>query len=430
MSSKTIVFGLSLTLASVFAFLLGLHSARGQREKPSTRMAAAAKSPLGHARSHERERVAPVRKPSLTPAQVSERARRALLGSGSPEDANLLASRAFIELLDQLDPPGFRQLAQTFELIYPLDYERQRAWLFEAWGKKDGAGAFAYGLADFKRRSRYSVLGNVLAGWAEENPRAALAAFEAIDAGVLAPLERAQLRTDLYRGWASRDPQGVVSDSWALSKDYDKDGHRENVQGWAATFAAAEMARRDPGSAQAWVESLPDGPGKTAARCSLPIMLLANDPARGDRLFQEFAEAGYSDALYRTFARAHFDSGLQNAVQWAAGFPSAATRANAVAALTAEWAATDVRAAGEWVNQMPKTTGEWDKTLSAYSVAAAEHSPAAALDWAMTVQNSDLQLVTLKKISAVWHKKDPRAAEKWMRTLGLFDVNDLEDYLR
>ena len=427
--SKKLLFGFSLTLASVLAFLLGLHSAPGRSEINSAKNVATKSDreiSLARARAHERERAELARKPALTPEQAAERVRRALLGSGSPEDATLLASRAFIEMLDRLDLPGFQRLAHTFELIYGLDYERHRAWTFEAWGKKDGVSAFAYGLADFKRYQRYSVLGNVLAGWASENPRAALSAFEAIDARALAPIERAQLRMDLYRGWASQDPQGLVQDALALPEL--KGGHRDDVQGWAITFAATEMARRDPTTVQAWLEALPDGPGKKAALYSLPVVLLTNDPARASELFQRNADLGYSDKNYRTFARTHFDSGIENAVQWAAGFPSPATRANAVAALTAEWADTDVRAAGEWVNQMPKTTGEWDKALSTYSLAAAEHSPATALDWAMTVQNGDLQLLTLKKISAVWHKKDPRAAEKWMRTLGLFDVNDLDDF--
>ena len=86
--------------------------------------------------------------------------------------------------------------------------------------------------------------------------------------------------------------------------------------------------------------------------------------------------------------------------------------------LIRDWTRSDYRAAGEWVNSVDKGP-KHDQAKAAYASTLAEHEPAAAADWAISLPEGNQRKKVQVKIYRHWKKKDPAAAEAYARKNGL-----------
>ncbi|MEO6741081.1 MAG: hypothetical protein ABIP20_12570, partial [Chthoniobacteraceae bacterium] len=284
------------------------------------------------------------------------------------------------------------------------------ALLLGQWAETDGRAAMAYAQAKLEKGSMLdmSVMPSVLGTWARSNPEEAWKWFTAEHSQDSGDRRQMLALNTLFTGMAAADLDAALARAATL----DEQSHAAALLGIASSAQddtsrrrlldrsaalppdqrariqrniASQWAMSDPEADVGWIRSLPADEQKPLRESAGQMMLMVN-PGLGAEILLEGAADHDKPRLYDRVA--------------------------------GQWAQQDVRAAGEWLNQQPQGP-ELDGARRSFAAVAAQRDPAAAFDWARSVQDEQQRTASITQIYQVWRNRDSKAADAALNTSGL-----------
>jgi len=155
----------------------------------------------------------------------------------------------------------------------------------------------------------------------------------------------------------------------------------------AMTSFMFSWAQSDLPSARAWVETQPAGKQHDYALRQVGLTYVQRDPKAGADWW-----LGQAAQVEEERSRAYFDIGQT-------------------------WAGSDIKAAGEWLNQQPQGNA-LNSGLSGFADVAVEHDPMVALQWAASITEPNHRNSVLVNTWQKWRRSDSAAAEQFLTQSG------------
>jgi hypothetical protein len=178
------------------------------------------------------------------------------------------------------------------------------------------------------------------------------------------------------------------------------------------TRALAALGAKDPNTALAAAQGLPEGPGRRAGLDSVVTQIATTNLEEAQRLAKELPANTLSGAG-SVIAGALVKQSPESALEWAGTLPAGATRASAYAGIAREWASRDVVAAATWLDGLPKGT-ERDSAVASFANRTAPRDPEGATAWASTLPQGEQRTSVLTQTLAIWQRVNPAAAAEWL----------------
>ena len=221
-------------------------------------------------------------------------------------------------------------------------------------------------------RNRMMALGSIFSGMAANNLDSALARAGTLD--------------DQSRNMALNGIAMSASDDASRRRLIERTASLPPEQrAQIRQSVAGQWAMSNPDDAVAWIRSLPADEQKPV-RASAGQMMLMMKPALGAEFMLEGSDEKDRPHLYDQVA--------------------------------STWAQQDARAAGEWLTKQPQGP-ELDGAGRSFARVVAQRDPAAAMDWARSVQDENQRADSVGQIYQMWRGKDVKAAEAALATSGL-----------
>lgn len=288
------------------------------------------------------------------------------------KSGNLVERRlAFAAILEKLNAGNALELRELIADM-PQDSLEFREFHY-AWGSVAGVEAVTHGQDTPKRD-----MAAALAGWASNDPSAALAYFD-----TLTPAEQnsaALMKWGAAYGLADADPTMAVDFAVTRAEGGDRDAPRMiNIA------AAAILRTNDPSEAAEWASAIPEGPLQNAA-----FRELAGTYARG-----EPAEA----------------------VAWATSLPEGEGRGHAVGTSFHNWANRNAREAADAISNLPAQ--DRDAATYGYATSIVHRDPAVGVEWAANIQDQESRNRALVDTGRVFYRRNREEASNWIANSGL-----------
>ena len=369
--------------------------------------------------------------PKEKPEVVSHGEEAAVEGKAGRKDVGLMIAKARLEMAGGMG--GMMNIRGMLRAIAPIaeldDSQLQEALaevektvrepqqkmmfyslLLGQWAETDGPGAMKYAQAKMEKGSMFNMgmTMSVLGTWAHRDPEAVWKWMEtervddgneqsrrmelsAVFAGLAAnnldaALARVGSLDEQSRTMALNGIAGSTSDPAARQRLLERTVSLPVEQRNALRqTVASQWAMSDPDAAVAWIHSLPAEEQKPVREQAAQMMLMVK-PAAGAALMLEGAEDKDKAQVYDR--------------------------------VVMQWANQDARAAGEWLAQQPQGP-ELDGARATYARSIAQRDPAAAMDWARSVQDEKQRPDSIGTVYQMWQGKDPAAAEAALKASGL-----------
>jgi RNA polymerase sigma factor (sigma-70 family) len=339
----------------------------------------------------------------------------ALLAERKPMDKSRMETWA--KLVAQIPPD---QIGQALQAALQLpDHEIRTAItqsLFRNWVETNPRAALAFATVNFQGREKSDAIRDALQRWAVQDPDVAFAAWREQLADSTKRLswggDRQETVEALFAGMAQQDFQKAVENM----KGLDGDLFSSALKGLGVTAAKTEQGREffldqlkqlsdqpvsyeamtsfmsswaqsDLTSARTWVDNQPAGKQHDYALRQVGLTYVQRDPKAGADWW-----LGQAAQVEEERSRAYFDIGQT-------------------------WAGSDIKAAGEWLNQQPKDNA-LNSGLSGFADVAVEHDPVVALQWAASITEPSHRNSVLAKTWQKWQRSDSAAAEQFLTQSG------------
>ena len=298
-------------------------------------------------------------------------------------------TRVFLDCLDQLDSEGLAAAA---------------TWLAEQPGEGRVGGPGRFG-----DRMLETLLMNT---WGKKDPEAALAWSK----------ERGGLGNfTVLSAWAEIDPQKAAA--WAVANPSENRGPRgrggpgggEN-ENWNMLGVVSGALRGDPGAAVNLVQSMSEGRIRNQALDMVIDELYRTNPQDAKDLAAKMTDEAMKASVVERVANRMAREDPAQAIAYAMALPAgAAGRTQAIAEVVDEWAESDPDAAGQWLNQQPKSA-ETDEARRNYAMEIRRTDPEAAVAWANTITDDAQREQTVMRVALDWMRRDQEAAKAWVES--------------
>jgi hypothetical protein len=205
----------------------------------------------------------------------------------------------------------------------------------------------------------------------------------------------------LLTAWAKVDPAAALAYTQAHTHDP-----------FATNVVLSTWGTKDPTAARSWVDSLPNGSFRSAAKASLASQLAKGDPQgtaawlladSGDKVNSKL------DNVFHTWAKQD-QAGALNAYS---ALPPGPARDSALRGIAEATAAKDPTAAATLLDAHP--TDVSDKTIKAYAWEAYKTDPALGATALAGMTDPKKQTKAYKKMLGTWVAEAPTPAMTWIQ---------------
>lgn len=413
-NKQGILLGLVWIASLVAAYFVGgiggaspLGGTLGEAATASPAAADAATKEDERVRDHKRKGIFEIPEGRPKTAMLIAKARLEFSRSSMEEVDFRLVLRALAPIAD-LDPVQIAEALGEVERTVQEPAQKMMFYflLLDQWAETDGKAAVAYldeKLGE-KNPINREIRENVLAAWASRDPGAVWSWYETErkgDAGghIMEQIFAGMAAHDLDAAWQRLEALDEASRGVALRGIASSATGGEDYRRLAEHAASLPQAEQAPWRKQVadswavtdaeggigWLRSLPPEEQKTL-RDSAGRRALSSRPALGAEFLLEGAAEEEKPQIY----------------VWVAN----------------EWANQNSRAAGEWLTRQPQGP-ELDGARQTFAYAVMGKDPAAAMDWAKSVQNEKRRAEAVEQIFQQWRAKDAVAAEAALGTVGL-----------
>jgi len=425
-----VVTALNAAIAIVTVSAISFHF---RRPAPTTRRPTAV---VRHSTSQ------PVRSRSLDGGQSSDDALVDQASAIRVESFASVAPAEYYEILLRTSPEEIAAIALQFNELQPNSRTAAAVGMFfQAWAELDGKtaleGSFRIKDLALRRRAINCVLQSMSASVA---PEAAMFLKEHPDPE-LSTEAQANFFDAVFSRWAEVDPAAAAIFFQELGPANDVmavNARRNIARAWGSL---------DPAAALTWIDNQPGAPYSESLFDSVISGWSRSDPAAAmSYVTQHLDTAGAVDAA-SSVALELLNRDPQAAANWLRQLPPGEARSNAEHALASAWTERDPVSAASWAQQTDLTdevgalftvarvwavqdwqgTRQWLDTLAgpardiaiAGAVTYADVPTSESLPLAVSINNSETRLHTVRDIVETWASRDRDAAATWVLGSGL-----------
>jgi len=252
---------------------------------------------------------------------------------------------------------------------------------------------------------------HAIEGWATASPSLALAYMKGEDG-----FKSKSCRMGLMKGLGRADPLAASSylveleqftdarpylkpvidsqmnNSFQEAENWVKDLPSDRLKEQGLVFLAQKMFDKSPEQATSWVDSFIQEPYAAGAAAAVAAHLLAKSEIE--------------------------PSQLNFALNWLSNLPDGETKNAAYESSMRSWTKRDPDAAAEHLNNLNQSP-EKDRAVRSYSLETAQGDPSSAVLWAASIYDGTIRHGTLVSTAKTWLRRDPDAANTWLRAADL-----------
>lgn len=249
-------------------------------------------------------------------------------------------------------------------------------------------------------RGRNTGAGTVATEWAKQDPEAALAW-----AKTLGGRDAEDASTKAISQIASTDPERASRLTAELSGD---------ALSKANTSIASEWAKRDWGSAQSFIESLPDEQRGDALGAAVES-LASEDPRLAASKALDIPEGNARDRAVESVTESMAQEDPAAAAQWVLENGSEQAQSGSMRVLMGNWVSRDVQAARAFAVGQPEGALR-DSAVSSYILSDRRGSPEENIQLASSITNERTRGRAIGATAMRWMAQDEQAATEFIET--------------
>lgn len=286
------------------------------------------------------------------------------------------------------------------------DDVRRLSLLSYRWGVLHGESAVRSALSGVDPEHRL-LAKHAIEGWAAEQPGMALAFMQSEEG-----FKAQACRLGLLRGLGRSDPKAAADylvelDGFTDARAYlkpvldtqllmDSDGAKnwvlnlpsERLKSQGLEMMAKKMFLKNPDEAVEWVNSFSDDPSALGAVTVVVTELMRSSDNEG--------------------------RGVERTLNWIQGFTDGDVKNAAYESSWRSWSRKDLSSAAEYLNTL-EYSPQRDFAVRGLSLEIVKKHPEAAVQWAETINDSELRHRTLILAAKAWIRRDPEAAGSWLQ---------------
>jgi RNA polymerase sigma factor (sigma-70 family) len=337
----------------------------------------------------------------------------ALLSDRKPMDKARM--EAWAKLMAQIPPDRLGEALQA-ALQLP-DHEIRTAisqTLFRSWIETNPRAALAFATVSFQGREKSDAIRDALQHWAAQDPDGAFAAWREQSADSTKRLSwggnQQETVKALFEGMAQQDLQKAAENL----KGLDGDLFSNALKGLGAAAGKTEQGRE---FFLNQLKQLSDQPVSYEAMSSFTHSWAQNDLPSAKTWVENQPAGNQRDYALRQVGLNYVRRDPKTGAEWWLAQATPAERSRAYFDIAQTWASSDIKAAGEWLNQQGNSSG-LDSGRSAFADVMVEHEPGTALKWAESITEPTFRNQVLAQTWQKWRRSDSAAAEQFLTQCG------------
>ncbi|MEX1115426.1 MAG: hypothetical protein WEB53_09250 [Akkermansiaceae bacterium] len=366
----------------------------GPAETRASRSSTATSSSTSDSRKSARSSRTERASRTLDPKDRTARLENIVRGE-NPLDRN----RALLAFIDQLAPGDFEEAVAHFRSLgLTEDRMGEYSLLLSAWAQTDPIAALAY--AEENTRSNFAKE-TILTSWATADPEAAIAWANANFDGEGANPYLA----GIIRGIAESDPTRASQLLTAMP--------RSEERGEGLDAFLPQLLRQGADATRAWIASLTDDSLKNGAMLRSAEQLAASDPAGTvSWLIENPSEATQRrmDDVYSVWARKDQQAALTSLNR----LPAGDVRSNALRGVISSVASDDPKSAISLMDQYSNDVT--DRVVQNFIWHSFGTDPTTAAGQISRIGDEGQRNQMYTRAIGSWLRRDPDAAQAWLRT--------------
>ncbi len=291
-----------------------------------------------------------------------------------------------------------------------LDMAKRDSWqpaLLKRWVGTDREAAWDWALARPQSANRAMLLGEVAGAVAEDSPLEMLEIAETLDPGARLSVARRVLVV-----WARTDPRAALAALEAMADPQLTQAAQHSV--------ISSWTQSDPRSAFEWVRAQPPSSGQSSLLATT-LGAYANSDPEGALALASSLDGGHRSRVIETVIRQWASEEPLAAAAWLDSSPDKTPAA--VAAVVGGYTKLDPEAAFDWL--MDQSTGAQRQSASMIVRAIAAKSPEAARRLIERIDDREARQIAGSQLMSTWVETNPRAA---VRAIARMD-DDLSQHL-
>lgn len=321
----------------------------------------------------------------------------------------LTRSHRLSGFLQHLSPENLPEALEVLESHLPWLVTDEIRMLMLAWTRFDAPGAFERARS-WPLQYRQKGIGAALYAWAYRDPEGALRALESVDGE-----EREFLRKRLVAGWIHGERQDSVHEYIAALPEGAERFHTIGALAW-------EISKRGPEAVMRWAEAVPDVLPRYKAGVFLKASgtLASLDAPLAARWLVGHLGRPYAEGAVPVVATGWIASDPPAAMGWLTSLPPGERRDASVSNAFVAWHDRTPGDAEAWLRSATPAPA-LDPAVRVVVTRRRRASPAAALGWALALDDRALREQLVTEVARSWLRRDAAAADAWLERSGLPD---------
>jgi len=326
------------------------------------------------------------------------------LGAKIKSSNPLERRQAFLKMLEGLTVDNALEMREQMKTL-DTDSSEWRDFHY-SWGAIAGSEAVLNGMESPERDMAVT-----LAGWANNDPSAAMAWFDSQDENTR--MKSGELKYGIIAGLADKDPSTASNFVFQLAEAGHQDADR------MLSYVASKLLRAGgPEDAAAWSENLPAGPLRASAMDRVANAFVNRDPVAAAAWAERFATEPHSARVIEEVGDEWAERDPMAAVNWLQTLDAGEGQAQGLSSAFGEWVRRDPRAASEHLVAMPQSPAR-DSAISGFVSRLAGEDPQSAITWAGQISDAGARNQTLVRAGQALFRRNADEARNWVATSGL-----------